>query len=168
MSWISQIFGGSDGPAQPETWTPALVGKELVAAVRWAHRSGGRVGPAGMKSCLPSFIASLDDHLEEGWGLPEILEAEDDRHRKMMVPLSPKMITRHEAALEWPSRYLAGENIGSARMVALWARAKVTRRTFDALLKARGTISRSNAYRLRDRGLSLISQGLDRDGVPLP
>jgi hypothetical protein len=29
------------------------------------------------------------------------------------------------------------------------------------------SLGRSQAYRLRDRGLSLISQGLDRDDVPV-
>ena len=49
-------------------------------------------------------------------------------------------------------------------MVGLWSLCKVSRRSFAGAVKARG-ISRPAAYQLRDRGLSMISQGLQRDGV---
>jgi hypothetical protein len=51
-------------------------------------------------------------------------------------------------------------------MCGLWAASKAYKRSFDQALKARG-VGRSLAYRLRDRGLALISQGLDRDRFPV-
>lgn len=156
------------GPAPAvATWTPERVGDALVAALRWAHRAGGRVGPGGMVGArLPEAILSMEDRLELGWGLHEL--ADPDDAPPMQVQLSAAQVSRHEAALEWPARYLCPDHAGSARIVGLWAACKARRISFDAAIKRRGTIARATAYRMRDKGLSLISQGLDRDGVPLP
>lgn len=79
---------------------------------------------------------------------------------------SHERITRHEAALEWPATYLIPDHQGSVRMLGLWAATKINKRSFARVVKARG-VARNMAYQLRDQGLSLISQGLDRDGVPV-
>jgi hypothetical protein len=111
---------------------------------------------------MPAFSPSFEDFLEEGWGIPE---AEDDLDGKALIlPPSPALVTRFIAALEWPTVYLCPANPGAARMVSLWGLCKATRRPFDRAVKDRG-LGRGAAYALRDRGLSLISQGLTRDGV---
>lgn len=151
-----------------ETWTPKLVGERMTAALRWATYSGGKVGPAGLRGSMPSFIASLDDHLDEGWGLPEVAgDEEPGDGKRLIVQATAAQITAHEAALSWPAVYLHPGHVGSARMLGLWLRCKVYRRPFDEAVKRRGTISRATAFRLRDRGLSLISIGLEKDGVKL-
>lgn len=147
-----------------ETWTPALAGQALVDALRWAHRAAGRVGPGGVVSArLPEAILTTEDRLELGWGLHEV--ADPDDLPPMRVQLSPAQVSAHEAVLEWPARYLCPAHDGSARIVGLWAACKARRMSFDVAIKRRGTLARATAYRLRDKGLSLISQGLDRDGV---
>ncbi len=151
--------------AAPETWTPKAVGEAMTEALRWASWAAGRVGPGGIKTVALPFIASLDEHLANGWGLPEIAGDDEPDPRRLRVMPSPEQISRHEAALDWPRVYLR-DNEGSARILALWLRCKITKRPFDASVKARATISRTAAYALRDRALSLISQGLDRDGGP--
>lgn len=165
--WLDDYANGF-GPARVETWTPKLVAERLIDAVEWAHRSGGPVGPSGIKANETfSFTATLDDHLEEGWGLPEIAGDDEPDDRPVRVQLSPEQITAHEAALQWAAVYLIPDYEGAARILALWVRCKALRRGFDAAVDRRGTISRGAAYRLRDRGLSIISQGLDKDEVPL-
>jgi len=151
--------------AAPETWTPKAVGEAMLEALRWAQWSAGRVGPGGVKTVSLPFIASLDEHLAEGWGLPEVAGDEEPDPRRLRVMPSPAQVARHEAALDWPRRYL-GDHEGSARILALWLRCKIQKKPFDAAVKARGTISRTAAYQMRDKALSIISQGLDRDGVP--
>lgn len=152
-------------PPEPQ-WTPDAAGKALIEALRWLRHAGGRVGPAGMVSArLPEAVLSLDDFAAAGWGLPETADDPNDAP-PLRVQLTGAQVTRHLAALEWPARYLA-EHEGSRCMVALWARCKAHRRPFNEAVKARGTIHRAMAYRLRDRGLSMIAQGLDRDRVPL-
>ncbi len=152
--------------ALPEPqWTPELVGDALVTAMRWAA-SQGPVGPRGYNHVRFAFSASLDDHLDEGWGLPEVAgqdEPPEDRPLRLMLP--PAVVSRHRAALEWPATYLCPADVGSARALGLWAACKATGRSFDGALKARATMHRSVAYRLRDKGLSLVSVGLARDGV---
>lgn len=148
-------------------WTPKTVGDALVAALEWAQGHGGPVGPRGYKTAALTYVATLDDHLAEGWGLPEVAEdgrPDDDRPLRLMLP--PAVVSRHRAALEWPARFLCPDHVGSARMVGLWAACKAGRRSFDGAVKERG-VARSHAYRLRDRGLMLMAVGLDRERVPL-
>lgn len=166
-----------------ETWTPKLVGERMVEAVRWAAFTGGKVGPGGIKGSMPSFNPTLDDHLDEGWGLPETAgDEEPGNGKRLVVQATAAQITAYEAALNWPAVYLYPAHEGSARLLCLWVRCKVHRRPFEGAIKARYSrmvqrdgdkaqrewgMSRATAFRLRDRGLSIISVGLDRDGVPL-
>lgn len=160
MTWGSR--------ATVETWTPDLVSKRMLSAVRWATYTGGKVGPGGIRGSMPAYITTLDDHLDEGWGLPEVAGDEGPGDgKRLVVQATAAQITQHEAALLWPARYLCPDHEGSARMLGLWLRCKVYRRPFDDAVKRRGTISRATAFRLRDRGLAIISTGLDRDGVAL-
>lgn len=157
------------GRAEIETWTPKLAGDRMAAALRWATYNGGKVGPGGIRGSMPSFNPTLDDHLDEGWGLPEAAGQDDDIEppKRLIVQATAAQITAYEAALSWPAVYLYPAHEGSARMLCLWLRCKVHRRPFEDAVKRRGTISRATAFRLRDRGLTIISMGLDKDGVPL-
>ncbi len=132
--------------------------------MRWTL-SQGPVGPRGVSHVRLPFAATFDDHLDEGWGLPEAADDDrgEDRPLKLMLP--PAVVSRHRAALEWPATYLAAEHVTSARMLGLWVACKAEKRSFDGAVKARGGIVRAHAYRYRDKGLTLISIGLARDGV---
>lgn len=154
----AEIAHASDG------WTPARAGEALVEALKWARYAAGRTGPAsygGMR--LPGMTLTDEEFLELGWGIRE--SADDPAEAPpMRVQLSARQVSRHEAALQWPAVYLVGAGLqGSARMVGLWAACKAYRRPFAKAIDGRG-VSRPAAYALRDRGLSLISQGLARDG----
>lgn len=150
-------------PAPVATWTPKLVGERLVEAVKWAGRSAGPVGPAGLSTVRLAYLA----HLDPDWGVIEVAGDDRPEERQLRIPPTPRQITAFEDALDWPRRYLCPEYEGSARILALWVRCKATRMAFNAAVKARGTIARATAFRLRDRGLSLIAQGLEREGVAL-
>lgn len=152
-----------------EQWTPKLVGDRLIDAVRWARYCAGSVGPAGIRSNMPAVALSLEDYLAEGWGLPDGPDEEEKalRERSMRIAPTPKQITAHLAALEWPARYLVPDRAGDARVLNLWVRCKVYSRPFNEAIDRRQYLSRAMAYRMRDRALSVISVGLDRDGVPL-
>ena len=148
-----------------EGWTPKLVKARLVEATLWVKHYGGPVGPTGVKSSMPTYKASLDDHLEEGWGLPEIAGDDAPEDKRRPLPPSAEMIEAHMDALTWVAQYVAKTHPESARLLALWVRCKVYRRDFDRAIE--GKQSRSHAYRLRDRALSLISLALSaRDGGP--
>lgn len=127
---VAEVAQASQG------WTPEIVGDQLLEAMRWVRRTGP-AGPRGMSSLRLNFIASMDDHLAEGWGLPEV--ADDDlEERELILPPSAKQVSRHMAALQWPADYLLPGHVGSARMVGLWAVCKVSRRSFAGAVKARG------------------------------
>lgn len=149
-------------------WTPKRVRETLVEAVTWAKQYAGPVGPASVRGSMPTFKATLEDHLEEGWGIPEVAGDEEDDERPMRVPVEPERADFLMAALSWQAIYLVNKgNVGLARILGLWlhyATARGGASGFDAALKRRN-ITKGHAYRLRDRALSQIAQGLARDGV---
>ena len=155
-------------PPPQADWTPKLVGEQLVEAMRWVRRFGGTTGPRAYGTINLNFKASLHDHLAEGWGIPELAEydeSEAEKDDRLILPPSAAMVSRHLAALQWQADYLCPDHIGSARLTGFWAVSKARSIPFERILQ--GRVSRAHAVRLKDRGLSLISQGLARDGVPV-
>lgn len=147
-------------------WTPKFVSEELIEAVTWVRHFGAPAGPSGIRSSMPSFIATLEDHLEEGWGLPENADDEVLAERPLKLPVEPERAQQLLDVLTWPGRYVVPSNPMSAKMLALWLahRSRGNGRGFDPALK-RLRVHRGHAYRLRDRALSIIAQGLTADGV---
>jgi hypothetical protein len=149
-----------------EGWTPTLVKERLIEAVRWARYNVGPTGPAPIRSAMPSYTATLEDHLAEGWGFPEQAEDNAPDEKVLRINLPPEKVQQLIDALEWCAKYLAADHPGSARMLNLWVRCRVYKADFNRNIEARG-LSRSHAYRLRDRGLSVIAQALAANRVPL-
>lgn len=114
--------------------------------------------------------AMMGAALASGGGepVPELAdfdETENEKDAKLILPPSAAQVSRHLAALQWQADYLCPDHIGSARVMGFWAVSKARNIPFDRILQ--GRVSRAHAIRLKDRGLSLISQGLARDGVPV-
>lgn len=148
-----------------DTWTPELVRDRLIDALQWAQRYGGATGPAPIRSAMPKYAATLEDHLEEGWGLPERAGDEPISDAKLRVAIGAEAVARHMAALEWQVKYLAKVPHSRAAL-ALWLRCKVNRLPFGPMASSAG-LSRSAAYSMRDAALVQIARGLDKDGVSL-
>ncbi|WP_041527882.1 hypothetical protein [Paracoccus aminophilus] len=85
----------------------------------------------------------------------------------MRLGWSLAQIRLFSAALHWQGQYIALGSIETAHGLGDWLRCKIDHRSFDAAMSSRG-FSRSHGFRLRDRGLSMIAQGLHRDRVPVP
>lgn len=147
-----------------DVWSPKLVGERLIEAIRWARFNAGRTGPAGVKAASILYVPSDDDFEVEGWGQREKAEEEEKAPARRY---SPAKVSALVATLDWPGKYLVpADAVTSAEMLNLWLRCKVYRGNFDkAVENRRKPISRASAYRYRDRALSLIAQGLARDGV---
>ena len=154
---------------QHADWTARRVREVLVEAVTWARQYAGPIGPASVRSSMPVYKPTLEDHLEEGWGLPELAGDEADDDRPLRVPVEPERADFLMAALSWQAVYLVNAgHPGLAKTLSLWlhhATGKRGGKGFDTMLKQR-QISRGHAYRQRDRALGLIAQGLIADGVP--
>lgn len=149
-----------------DVWTPKRVAAELVEAVLWARQFGAIAGPSGYRGSLPSFQPTLDDHLDEGWGLPEVAGDDVPDGRPLRIPVSAERAQQLGETLAWVGQYVVPTNPGSARMLSLWLKYQTqgSTRGFEPAVKRMG-IARGHAYRLRDRGLALVAAGLDRDGV---
>lgn len=151
-----------------DVWTPTRVKETLAEAIGWARRYAGPVGPAPMRSSMPTYKATLDDHLEEGWGIPEEAGDADEWIKPVELPIDPKRADFLMQSLTWVGVYLINSgHPATGKMVSLWMAHSVSRnaRAFEAALK-REKVSRGHAYRMRDRGLSIIAQRLTADGVP--
>lgn len=151
----------------PDVWTPRLVRERLVEALRWARHTGRPVGPPPVRSTMPAYKATLEDHLDEGWGLPEVAddESEIEEARILRLSISAERAQAYIEALGWVATYVAPTHPTSARVLNTWLRCRVYNNT-DAFLRhcVQMGVSRGHAYRLRNRALRMIAQGLDRDG----
>lgn len=157
---------GSPYAPRGAAWTPRLVRETLVEAMRWARDTAGAVGPRGFARARGlAYTATLADHLTEGWGLPE--EADQDEEAKPARSYTPEQIALYTAAIFWQGRYCVPANAGSSRMLGLWLRGRVHGVPVEAALREM-QVSKAHAYRLRDRALSRIAQGLTADRVPVP
>jgi hypothetical protein len=143
---------------EPEQWNPALVGKALVWALKIARATAGATHPRSYGNGMPSVVYTREEIFEMG--------IEEDRPRRL--PPSSIEITRADAVLFWQSRFLVTDPdlIESSAMLKAWLRCRTHRRSFGKECDDRGW-ARATAYRRRDRALSVISQGLDRDRVPV-
>lgn len=151
-------LGGAGGRRYDEdVWTPAQVGKALVWALRLARSVAGPTGPRGYGSGMPDVVYTADEIRE--------MVAEDQVVR---VSVTAAKISRMEDVLHWQGRYLASnaEAQGASRVLKVWLRCRANRSGFGAECRRRGWAERT-AYRRRDEALSIISQGLDRDQIPL-
>ena len=143
-------------------WTPSLVEAAMVEALQWLRRTPQHHGPAGFVTVVMPFRPTIEDHLFEGWGLPE--PPDEDAPQRRVATRSE--IARHEAAMDWPRRILvANGRRTEARALNLWLASRVGAGSFRQLCQERG-FGRAAATAARDRGLSLISVRLDREGVP--
>ncbi|MGA0615914.1 hypothetical protein [Paracoccus sp. KR1-242] len=151
-----------------DVWTPSRVKETLAEAISWARRHAGPVGPAPMRGSMPNFNPTLEDHLEEGWGIPEAAGDDEDWTKPIELPIDPKRADFLMASLTWVGIFLINDGHPvTGKMVSLWMAHSVSRnnRAFDAAIK-REKVSRGHAYRLRDRGFSLIAQRLTAAGIP--
>jgi hypothetical protein len=152
--------------AAKDLWVPKMVEERLIEAVRIANYTAGSVGPRGYGSGLPGELVALlgqpENEGEKTWWERASIDSEEARPKRA---ISAQKVTKMEEAIRWPLTYLDGQD-GPCRVLALYLRCKVTKgRPFNAAVKKKKW-SRATAYRVRDRALSIIAQGLNRDRVP--
>ncbi|PJO47198.1 hypothetical protein CWE02_19230 [Brucella pituitosa] len=143
-----------------QTWTPDLVGKALIEAVRFCMITGGPHGPARIRNSMPELAMTLTDRLGAGWRSVDTNVPVKKRRR-----YSPQEVSFFDKAIQWPIDYLPDQD-GQARVLQLWLRCKITRVRFADEVACKGW-SRATAYRQRDRALSTISVGLDSARMPI-
>ena len=150
-------------------YTPEHVKERLLEAVRWLRHNGSSAGPHQMRSPIPAYRSTLEDHLLEGWGIPDKadgVEAADQASKIVRMRHSPARVDEMLRVLDWCRLFLARDHAGDAVILNLWLRCKVYRINFEEAIKERGfPLTRRHAYRMRDRALSKIAQGLQQQGI---
>lgn len=141
---------------EDDEWTPKIVGEELIEAVGWAMRSGGRVGPAGFGSGMPQIMMTQMERIAEQWPL---LPNEPQRRA-----FAPARVSQMERILLWQTRYLMDSPIVAAEL-STWLFCKIKKGARYGAVIERAGKSRATATRSKDRALALIAVGLTRDGI---
>jgi hypothetical protein len=143
----------------PEEWTPKDVGEELIEAIGWAFRAGGRVGPAGFGSGMPQIMMTHMERIAEQWPL---LDDQDAAPRRKFY--TPAQISRMERVLFWQTRYLMESPIIAAAL-STWLFCKIKKGArYGDVLKRQG-VARATGSRQKDRALAMIAIGLTRDQI---
>jgi hypothetical protein len=169
---MSLALAPMHGQDLSDLWIPKLVKGRLVEAVRIVNATAGRVGPRGFGPTLPQTI--IDAASRRGgdgdtpwWGYPGDSHGAPRRY-------GPQRVTLAEVESLWPWTYLKDvdpprdSHLDLLTTLQVWIFCKVERRmTFEEACEA-ADWSRGTAYRAVDRGVSVIAQGLNRDGVPVP
>lgn len=153
------MSGAEINRVEDHEWTPKIVGEELVEAVRWAYRAGGRVGPAGYGSGMPQIMMTHMDRIAEQWPLLDDMDAEPRRRA-----YGPAEVSRMERVLLWQVTYLK-ESPVVGEALSLWVFCKIKKGVKYGDAVDRQGLARATAYRRRDRALAMIATGLTRDGV---
>lgn len=150
-----------------DVWVPKTVEKRLIEAARLVERVSGSWKPKEFGNSMPVFQRDWTDWLaqldEAGKDLSDVKIERDEG--PMRRGATSREISRMEAAICWPVEYL-GEQPGPRKVLAVFLRCKAYRKPFDRACKRLGW-PRATAYRARDKALSLIAQGLNRDAVPV-
>ncbi len=156
-----------------DLWVPKLVKARLVESVRIVNATAGPVGPAGYGSSLPRELVEAASR-RQGDGETPWWGHTDEGARNVVRRFSPARVSQAEIEALWPYRYLrdapppAGSDLEPLLALKTWLSCKLTRGvTFEEACKA-CRWARGTAYRAVDRALSVIAQGLNRDGVPVP
>lgn len=137
-----------------DVWTPQLVKKALVWALRLAASVAGPTGPRGYGNGMPAVVYTADEIADM---------AKPDFPSR---PLMAAEVTRMEAVLNWQGRYLAGnpDLVGASNVLKVFLRCKATRRPFGKECERRGWARRTADDRII-KATSAIAIGLERDGV---
>lgn len=145
-------------------WTVKTVQETLIDAA-WHSVMGASVGPRGVRSAMLDFHLTGAERLAEGWSYAIEVDEEELSKRAKRRRLSPARVSFLERAAAWPMEYL-GDDPERARVLQLWLRCKVSKKKFGAEVDRVG-MARATAYRQRDRALTIVSVGLDRDEIPV-
>lgn len=161
----ARLLSGVESVEADDGWTVEKVRDRLLEAAHGCERLSGRIGPARLKGFWPDVDSFRD------------MTPADRRERELAViagtrppdrssrPLDPRRIARIEEAIEWPGRYLdADEHARNRKALQIWLWCDVRNQKFRATCLHVGLAWRT-AYWRRDAALSVILEGVIRDGV---
>lgn len=150
--------------APPDVWTPEHVDVRLTEAFEILMTVPTRLGPAAMKTVMPSF-AYDDSDLEAQRELATDMIRAGKRITRAKGSATRREISDMEQALGWPLTYLKNE-AALAKAVGWSSFRKAVKREDEKIHRALG-VSRRTFFRYRLRGLQIICRGLISDAVPV-
>jgi len=140
-------------------WSTEHVRLRLREAARGCERLVGRIGPSSKGGFWPQTMVEWGELVEMA-GAGTLKGFQDARNSG-----AEREISRIEAALQWPLRYLGADDEEPARKaLQLWLWCEAKNQAFEQFFRALGC-SRRTAYRRRDAALETILEGVIRDKV---
>lgn len=142
-------------------WTVGLVRSRLSEAAQVIEGSVGRVGPSRLMARWPEIRREFSDLVHGG---DEARARYSAGRNRTVTRYSAREIADAEAAILWPSRYLAAE-ADLLTWLQLWLSADATGAKWGAYVEDVRRESRATANRRVARAIEIITTGLMRDGV---
>jgi hypothetical protein len=149
----------------PTQWDGPHVGRRLIEAFRTLAKLPVANGPRFCSGFWPEWTREWSDEMARLEADTEQLAAEARAANRVRILPTAIEISRMEAAIAWPARYLATRPIlgRTVQLIAMWRS-----RERDLEWIARRLRLGMHTIRTRNRaGLDLIATGLHRDGVPV-
>lgn len=157
----ARLLAGVTIRTEGPRWTVEHVRIRLREAARGCERLVGRVGPGSARGFWPATILEWGELVEMAGA--ETLE--DFQNARNAGAGGARDISDLEEALRWPILYLAAAEHEAPRMTLhCWLECEARRWAFDEHYKRLGC-SRRTAFRRRDAALSIILEGVIKDGV---
>lgn len=145
-----------------ESWSVDLVQARIEEAFRTLARAGGgRVGPRQFGSAMSAPVKTYADLVNQAGNAS--LRRGMERLARRQGPPSTEEVKRMGEALNWSLAYLRNEHPDLATFVNLGGMWKA----WDAKVSRKCTelgIRRTDFYRLRQRAMEIIVEGLKREG----
>ncbi len=150
-------------PAQAEYWTYETVKRRLIAAAELIERTTRAAGPSRKITCWVDWqlFRGVTD-FERNAMAEGVMQGTREPDRGIYRGAGAWEIAEAEAALEWPTRYIADD--GERRVLAFWIWCDLHNAPFGRLAPKLG-VSKGTAYRRLERALGQIVAGLNGDGV---
>jgi hypothetical protein len=153
-----------------ELWTPKLVKEALIDAFRMLNRTGGRVGPAGLKAYWPEYAVEGADFIEQSiaGNLRQQRAPKPSYATRMTVTRMEMVMTgwRDDEGVEHPS-WLKGplDAAPELRTTLLWWVHAELRGEATVELCKRRRFALATFKRHRDRAAGIIAQRLNAAGI---
>jgi hypothetical protein len=155
-----------EDPIEEDVWTPDLVEKRLVDAIRLRERTTGRVPPRAYGSGSPNYLHDAMDRWFQQMQEEEERRADAAERNRVRLGATATQVANADEALLWPITYLITDPRSLVALnIFLFAKAKRLQ-SWQRLAEWRG-LTRATAKRHKARAIVTICGGLLRDAAPV-
>jgi hypothetical protein len=155
-----------EDPIEEDVWTPDLVEKRLVDAIRLRERTMGRVAPRAYGTGSPNYLHDAMDRWFQQMQEEEERRANAAERNRVRLGATAAEVANADYALLWPISYLRSDLKALVALNCfLFAKAKRLK-SWQRYAERQG-VPRATAKRHKARAIVTICLGLAEDSIPV-